>query len=416
MNVQPITPSEWQSTRTLTALITSRAEKQCINYIDKNIHLSTTLLNYNFLPNADTFLILACRHSMSILAKKYIKLGIDINAQNKFGTTALIMANRYKLYDIVELLIKSGANLNLQTGKGSTALIKACARGNTDIALLLIKSGADINLNNKQNALMRAAESGLESVVNLLIDKGAQLDMVDDKGNTALMMSAQYTSFIGLKLIDVGAKLNIQNKLGETALIIACHNNCYPLIIHLINKGADLNICDNNGVSPFMLAIHFTSTYMAILMIKMGANINYKTTGGDTALNMLINRENIDRINFIDVLLEHNADVNILDNDNKNALYYAYTISVIRARYIPVVLQLLDKTNNFDCIFDDIKNVPAVINNKLQSLYHQSITTVANSDEPSEPSEPDNIMYNCFKTTYVPAIISLICDFIIIKK
>ena len=50
--------------------------------------------------------------------------GTDIDAENDTGDTALMIACRYGKYKLVELLVQRGAEVNLETSKGKTALIE----------------------------------------------------------------------------------------------------------------------------------------------------------------------------------------------------------------------------------------------------------------------------------------------------
>lgn len=50
--------------------------------------------------------------------------------------------------EIVELLLKQGANANLQNEDGYTALLIAVSSGNKEIVQLLLENGADINIKN----------------------------------------------------------------------------------------------------------------------------------------------------------------------------------------------------------------------------------------------------------------------------
>ena len=59
--------------------------------------------------------------------------------------TPLNLAVALGSQDIAELLIAKGARVNVRNVKGQTPLYQAIAIGHNDIAALLIKNGADVN-------------------------------------------------------------------------------------------------------------------------------------------------------------------------------------------------------------------------------------------------------------------------------
>ena len=63
--------------------------------------------------------------------------------------SALCWAAIHNHKDVLEMLISTGANINLQNKDGNTALILSSYQGHTDIVSILIKANADINLKNK---------------------------------------------------------------------------------------------------------------------------------------------------------------------------------------------------------------------------------------------------------------------------
>ena len=68
------------------------------------------------------------------------------------------------------------------------ALMEACVAFKKDTINLLLKRGADVNLgdNNGTTALMRAAYGGYASLVEDLLGHGADKDLVDKEGNKAI--------------------------------------------------------------------------------------------------------------------------------------------------------------------------------------------------------------------------------------
>jgi ankyrin repeat protein len=92
-------------------------------------------------------------------------------------------------------------------------------------------------------------------ILGILIDAGADLNIQETDGETALYLCARWNhpEILGI-LIDAGADLNIQNVYGWTALHW-CANRNYPEIAKmLIDAGADKTIPTNNGKLPYELA------------------------------------------------------------------------------------------------------------------------------------------------------------------
>jgi len=100
----------------------------------------------------------------------------------------------------------------------------ASSNGHKDIVQLLIGKGAilDVQLEDDWTALMLTSSKGHKDIVQLLIDNGAILDVQKKDGYTALMLASSkgHKDIVKL-LIDKGAKLDLQEKDGSTALMLA---------------------------------------------------------------------------------------------------------------------------------------------------------------------------------------------------
>lgn len=148
--------------------------------------------------DGDTILMLAAKQKnlgKSILTS--IKEGADVNMQNKKGKSVLMVASQYKiLKNSIKILIDGGADINMQCNSGWTALMYASYNGNNTICNMLIKAGADINVctkTTKKTALYLAIDNMKTSsnivVVKTLIDAGAYLNMCTNEGWTVELLS-----------------------------------------------------------------------------------------------------------------------------------------------------------------------------------------------------------------------------------
>lgn len=142
--------------------------------------------------------------------------------------------------------------------EGATPLFIAVENGNAKIAGILLKAGANVNARNihGQTPLMMFDGDATADLVKLLLKHGARVDLEDRSQNTALILAAEEDAGISVinALIDAGADVNHQNKHGFTALIKAAVNNDIVTVILLIEAKADLGKKTAEGLTAWDLA------------------------------------------------------------------------------------------------------------------------------------------------------------------
>lgn len=114
---------------------------------------------------------------------------------------------------------------------------------------LLAKPGAPV-LNTRdpstgESALHIVIKKHNDNWIAFLLGKGALPDLRDRDGNTPLLTAALYgdTTAVGL-LLQVGAKVDAVNNRGETALILAVQRRDLVVIRQLVDGGANPRIAD----------------------------------------------------------------------------------------------------------------------------------------------------------------------------
>jgi ankyrin repeat protein len=142
------------------------------------------------------------------LLPPYRNLGADrgVDGMLNIGTTPLLRAAKGLDAPAIALLLKYGANPNLANTRGFIPIVAAAGVGSVDADTrgwfttedvqqrsiasldLLLKAGGDVNAadNQGKTLLIGAAFWGWNDVVKYLVDHGANLNLKDNKGNTAV--------------------------------------------------------------------------------------------------------------------------------------------------------------------------------------------------------------------------------------
>ncbi|MFQ3547293.1 MAG: ankyrin repeat domain-containing protein [Termitinemataceae bacterium] len=125
--------------------------------------------------------------------------------------------------------------------------------GNAHGVDLFLRAGFPPDTRDKRGVpvLCIAARAGCRSIVDLLIDAGANVNLqAEDRGNTALMdaVAGGFTEIVE-DLIEAGTDLDVQSKDGQTALVIAVGKGDVIISRLLVQAGADPDIADKLGLS-----------------------------------------------------------------------------------------------------------------------------------------------------------------------
>ncbi|KAH8744416.1 hypothetical protein F5882DRAFT_455073 [Hyaloscypha sp. PMI_1271] len=127
------------------------------------------------------------------------------------GWTDLALASYLGLTLTVEdVLREEGADVNVQGGYYGTALRAASAGGYQDIVQILLDKGADVNVRSGSydgTALQAASAGGYQDIVQILLDKGADVNVQGEYYGTALQAASRGGhKEIVQKLLDKGAE------------------------------------------------------------------------------------------------------------------------------------------------------------------------------------------------------------------
>lgn len=207
----------------------------------------------------------------------------------------------------VQQLLDEGADPNAITECGKSSLIMAAMYGHKNVIAALLNAGADPNLgcdgefDEGTTALMHIASSFFASnraeVIKLLVERGANVNAQNNKGQTALIVAGQNADAVKA-LIDAGADVNIRDNEGNTAMMLG------TWAIQQLLRQAGASEVGLNDVALFEAAYEGNLTKLEELL-QAGANVNYKD---GAALEAAAGKGNVA---IVARLIEAGADVNL---------------------------------------------------------------------------------------------------------
>ena len=131
--------------------------------------------------------------------------------------------------------------------------MKAVQAGKLEAIQALISHGADVNLqdvrgNSSVHFFVEGNTEKEEVILNELLRAGAKINITNFKGETPLMLAAQYGNLKMLKLlISLGASKDSLNHLGETVLFTLARKNNVLAIKYFLSLGVNASMRNSQG-------------------------------------------------------------------------------------------------------------------------------------------------------------------------
>lgn len=197
--------------------------------------------------------------------------------------------------------------------------------------MVLFFSPQEMENDLKKNFLEAAEEGYLERCIDIYNSVGEKTifcDAVDWKGNTALLLAAQYGHVDVCKyLIDKRSQVNAKNSQGFTALHYAARAGLDEMCEALIKDGkADVNVRSGFGDTPLYLCSGNGKVSTCTLLIKNGADVNAAIDSGETPLHAATRADDFETC---ELLIKSGSNVNVADMCGVTPLH----IAVSRSNY-----------------------------------------------------------------------------------
>jgi ankyrin repeat protein len=221
-------------------------------------------------------------------------------------------------------------------------LVNNCISGNLQNVTNLLHDGANSNyiLNTKKDTpLSISAHLGYADIVNVLLDKGANIDdkvMLEVLTGDNMNMKANYDRTLEL-LINRHANVGRLNN-GFTCLMMASRNIYLGLILtNALLSYADIEHLDINAISPsgstaLIIAIINHQINVIDALVKYGADVNIKNTKGEPTLMIAVHMQNIATLTIL--LNSEDIDINIQDsNGNTSVLYMVFRVEQLLKKF-----------------------------------------------------------------------------------
>lgn len=287
--------------------------------------------------------------------------GAEVNVKNRKGETPLLLACQSDRVEVINRLIEAKADMTACNNDGVNALMYACGDGTLNVVRMILNR-TECNVNDvdtsKRSPLFHACSSlspsylyetlPIESkivailtgtsksvwskrhtgVTRFLINKKADINIVDDRGVTPLMLACRDKCEISVGLLlNDNAKINATDKINSSnALMWAMQRHpdihMINIIKMLVHKGIDVNIIDANKNTSLIRACHKMnemksdsairneSRYYCVqivdLFLRERVDVNAKNDSNETSLEVACKGNHVD---IIEKLVQAGADL-----------------------------------------------------------------------------------------------------------
>ncbi len=152
----------------------------------------------------------------------------------------------------------------------------ATEKGNKEVVELLLEKGVDIEARDvqKRTALHIAVKNGDFEITELLLEKGADIEATELFGRTPLHFAAEEgQKELTELLLEKGADTEARNSRGNTPLHIASREGHKEIAEMLLEKGANnIEAKDKEGRTPHQIALENGHDELAEFLLAKGAN------------------------------------------------------------------------------------------------------------------------------------------------
>jgi ankyrin repeat protein len=262
--------------------------------------------------------------AMEVLIAHGADLYAKVNHHYLTEATPIILATLCRQVDAVRELLNHGVNVNAFDPKYRTFPLHLAASMDTEMTQLLLDQGAVVNFPGKSPCFPETwpmtslhfaiffshVHEGALDRVNLLLDRGANINAQSSLGNTALHMAIlggyeDLTHF----LLQKGADIHLQNKQGKSAVQLAKEGGRFGWVEEAVPR----EILDELQKAPALCNAIWSKNYSHVReLLEIGCDIEQKDQYGNTPWDYCVLSSDVELAQIlVDYMTEQNLPKHI---------------------------------------------------------------------------------------------------------
>lgn len=255
--------------------------------------------------------------------------GADVKvADLEFGNTILHGCAQSGLMDRAEILLKHGLDVNVKNSSGEAPLDVAIQNGQTSAIAFLLSHGATVTFEEEMCAAV--ARGDIATVRRCISENKDRLEERTSKSGFAGATPIQVACALGQKealdeLLTAGADVDVQDDDGRTALHWAALTGRESIAKSLVSRGAKANAKDRESATPLHYAARHGHSEVLKVLTKAGADIRARTRDGQIALHWAVQPTHgpVDTTAVLNVLIADVTAIDEQDDNGESALHMA---------------------------------------------------------------------------------------------
>ncbi len=302
------------------------------NYlIDQNADLDIANVHGN------TAILYAALNNQIDLVKKIADNGGKVNVWNNRGRNPLHYAAYTGNQDLFEFIESKGLDMTPATADGGTMLHWACHGGNIEMVKYLLNRDFTLDIKDDDGfSVLHWASSGqsIDMLKFLVEEKGMDVKAKSETGNTVMQSAAFGRNIDGIKyFLTKGFNIDDKFENGESLIHLVGQIGDVEFLKYLIDNGADVNATGNRGGTALNNAAFSGNVEAVKLLMENGAVIapsvckESACASSPTPLHQAVWRAP----NVVEYFIKKGIDINILEDNYKTALHYAFEGDSIRS-------------------------------------------------------------------------------------